>query len=73
MRLDIQYKLKENKGLLEYLHTHSYWYKYLNRDNNFYNSLLNEYKEFMRTTKMNRASELMNTIEMITTIVNTLN
>ena len=64
MQIDVQQKLNSNKQLLDYLHTHSYWYKYLNRD------LAS--KESVRKYKIERASETLSTIEMLTSIVNTL-
>ena len=72
MQIDVQQKLKGNKQLLNYLHTHSYWYKYLNRDPASIKNLENEYKESVRKYKIERASETLSTIEMLTSIVNTL-
>ncbi len=72
MQIEVQEKLKNNKPLLDYLHTHSYWYKYLNRDPANFKKLEDEYKENLRKYKMERASETLSTIEMLTSIVNTL-
>ena len=72
MQIDVQQKLNSNKQLLDYLHTHSYWYKYLNRDPASIKNLENEYKESVRKYKIERASETLSTIEMLTSIVNTL-
>ena len=42
MKLDVQFKLKSNPMYLEYLHSNSYWYKYLNRDESSINDFINE-------------------------------
>ena len=72
MQAEIQKKLRNNIQLLNYLHAHSYWYKYLNRDANNIRKLEDEYKENMRKYKLSKASETLSTIEMLTSIVNTL-
>jgi len=36
MSLDIQYKIINNINYKKYLRTHSYWYKYLNRNPNIF-------------------------------------
>ena len=45
MILDIQFKLKSNKMYLDYLHTHSYWYKILNREPSSFHSFVDTVKE----------------------------
>ena len=72
MLIETQYKLKENNQLSYYLRTHSYWYKYLNRNPDSIDALEREYKETMRKQKMERASEALSALETLTAIVNTL-
>ena len=48
MELDIMYKIKSNKKHYDFLRTHSYWYKYLNRDGNNYKLFIKEYKKYNR-------------------------
>ena len=36
MNVDIQYRLKSNPNDIKYLREKSYWYKFLNRNKNFY-------------------------------------
>ena len=45
MRLDIQYKIRENRIYLDYLHSHSYWYKYLNRSEEYFNDFVTDMKD----------------------------
>ncbi len=72
MVYNVQNRLFENTALLNYLRTHSYWYKYLNRDASNFNKMQNEYKEMVRKAKVQKASDTLSTIEMLTSIVNTL-
>ena len=72
MQINVQYKLTNKVELKKYLRTHSYWYKYLNREPDSLKKMESEYKEEVRKIKMERASEAMNTLEMLTSIVNTL-
>ena len=69
MELDIIYKIKSYKKHYNYLRTHSYWYKYLNRDSNNYKNFINEYKKYNRETTTNKVSETINNIDMMTNIL----
>ena len=68
MELDLMYKIKSNKKHYDFLRTHSYWYKYLNRDSNNYKLFLNEYKKYSRETTTNKVSNTINNIDMMTNI-----
>lgn len=69
MELDIIYKIKINKKHYNYLRTHSYWYKYLNRDSNNYKNFINEYKKYSREVTTNKVSDTINNIDMMTNIL----
>lgn len=69
MELDIIYKIKNNKKHYNYLRTHSYWYKYLNRDSNNYKNFINEYKKYSREVTTNKVSDTINNIDMMTNIL----
>lgn len=69
MELDILYKIKSNKKHYDYLRSHSYWYKYLNRDSNNYKLFLNEYKKYSRQMTTNKVSDTINNIDMFTNIL----
>lgn len=73
MKIEVLYKLKSNPDYMHYLHTHSYWYKYLNRDPRYLNDFLNEYKEYNRLIKNNKFKETIDTIDAVLSIVSTLN
>lgn len=69
MELDLLYKIKSNKKHYDYLRSHSYWYKYLNRDSNNYKMFINEYKKFNREMTTNKVSDTINNIDMFTNIL----
>jgi len=72
MELDIIYKIKNNKKQYEFLRTHSYWYKYLNRDSNNYKLFLAEYKKYNREVTTNKVNDTINNLDMMTDILKVL-
>ena len=73
MTLDIQFKLKSNKMYLDYLHTHSYWYKILNRNPDSFNSFVDKVKEEYHLRPIDRINKTIDAIDMVSTIISTLN
>lgn len=73
MILDIQFKLKSNKLYLDYLHNHSYWYKILNRNPEMFNSFVEKVKEEYHLRPIDRINKAIDTIDMVSTIISTLN
>ena len=73
MKIEILYKLKSNPEYINYLHTHSYWYKYLNRNPVYFNDFIKEYKEYNKIIKSNRIKDTINTIDALLSVVSTLN
>ena len=72
MELDVIYKIKNNKKHYDFLRTHSYWYKYLNRDSNNYKEFISEYKKYNRETTTNKVNDTINNIDMVTNILKVL-
>ena len=72
MELDLLFKIKNNKKHYDYLRTHSYWYKYLNRDSNNYKVFINEYKKYNREMTTNKVNDTINNIDMVTNILKVL-
>lgn len=72
MELDLLYKIKNEKKHYDYLRTHSYWYKYLNRDSNNYKIFINEYKKYNREMTTNKVNDTINNIDMVTNILKVL-
>ncbi len=73
MRLDIQFKLKNNPLYIRYLHENSYWYKYLNRDPNRFDEFVNEVKTNYKLRPTDRINKALSTFEMISAIISSLN
>ncbi len=73
MTIDIQYKLKSNNYYLKYLRSHSVWYKYLNRNPIFFKNFENEVKSYYKLTKIDKFSKTLNTIEMATKLLGSMN
>ena len=69
----IQDKLKNNPKYLEYLHTHSYWYKKLNRDIKYFNEFENEVKKAYKLYPHDRIEKALNIIDTLQTILTTIN
>ena len=72
MELDIMYNIKQDKKHYGYLRTHSYWYKYLNRNRNNYKLFLEEYKKYNRSVTTNKVNDTINNIDMVTNILKVL-
>lgn len=72
MTLEIQFKLKENPAYLKYLRSHSYWYKYLNRNPNLLKEFILEVKREYKLTKTDKLIRTLETIEMMEKVMNTL-
>ena len=73
MTLDIQFKLKSNKMYLDYLHAHSDWYKMLNRDPSSFHSFIEKVKEEYHLRPIDRINKTMDALDMVSTIISTLN
>ena len=72
MSLELQFKLKSNPLYIQYLHSHSYWYKYLNRNPEMFNLFLDEVKKVYHLRMVDKINKTIDTIDMVTTIINTL-
>lgn len=73
MSLDIQFKLKENSMYLKYLHSHSYWYKLLNRDPANFSLFISKLKEDYHLRPIDRINKTIDTIDMVSSIISSLN
>ena len=69
----IQERLKSNPHYLEYLHTHSYWYKKLNRDYKYFKEFENEVKTVYKLYPKDKAEKALNLLNMLQTIISTVN
>lgn len=72
MRIDLQFKIKENPNYLKYLRENSNWYKLLNRNPNNFKAFEDEVKTTYKLTKADRISKTLDTLEMMEKILSTL-
>ena len=72
MTLDIQYNLKSNPIYMEYLHSHSYWYKILTREPSFLNDFILEAKKYYQIRPTDRLNKALNTISLLQNVLATL-
>lgn len=69
---NVQQKLKENPKYLEYLHTHSYWYKNLNRNPSNYKKFEEEVKINYKLRPSDRIEKTINMLDMLQTVLGTM-
>lgn len=72
MTLEIQFKIKNNPYYTKYLRENSYWYKYLNRNEEYFKQFEEEVKEKYRLRKVDRISNVLDTMEMLGTLVSNI-
>ena len=72
MELDIMYKIKQDKKHYDYLRSHTYWYKYLNRGSSYYKEFLNSYKNFKKNDKINKTNNILETVDTVNSILKIL-
>lgn len=69
MELSVAMKIKEDVKLHQYLITHSYWYRLLNRDSRELDNLIKEFKTFKRDTNFNKVNEVVDNIELFSNVM----
>ena len=69
----IQEKIKNNPKYLEYLHTHSYWYKKLNRDIKNFKEFEEEVKTVYKMYPRDRIEKALSLLDTMQTILSTIN
>ena len=69
----VQEKLKSNPQYLEYLHTHSYWYKKLNRDSKYFKEFESEVKRVYKLYPRDKVEKALNVLNTLQTILSTMN
>ena len=68
----IQYKLNTNPNYIKYLRENSYWYKELNRKNNF-KDFENEVKKNYKLRITDKVEKITDTMDFVSKIMSTLN
>ncbi len=71
MTREIQYKLLNNPNYVRYLRENSYWYKILNRTNDF-KSFENEVKNNYKLRTIDKIEKVTETLDFMGKIISTL-
>ena len=72
MTRDTQFKIKSNPIYIKYLRENSYWYKLLNRYNDF-KSFENEVKINYKLRTIDKVEKVTDTIDFVSKLINVLN
>lgn len=72
MSIQVQYQIKNNPKYLRYLKEHSYWYKDLNRHPDNFKRFEEEVKTVYQLRPADRISKMLDTMDMVGTILSTL-
>lgn len=69
MEVSLALKIRNNKNLYEYLKQHSENYVKLNRNKDYYDELLKEFKKYSREANMSKINDAIDNAEMISSIL----
>ena len=72
MQLTLQKKFLENPKMYQYLKEKSYWFKYLNRDENIYKEFESKMKELYKERPTDKISEMIDNIDLINGVLMSL-
>ena len=72
MNVEIQYRLRSNPNDIKYLREKSYWYKFLNRNKNYFKQLEEEMKKEYKLTSEDKINKMANSINMLSKFIDIL-
>ena len=72
MQLDLQMELAKNEKMAKLLKENSYWYKELNRTPESYKQFVSEMKIKYKLRPSDKVSEVIDNIDLISTVLQTL-
>jgi len=72
MQLDLQMELAKNEKMAKLLKENSYWYKELNRNPESYKQFISEMKIKYKLRPSDKVSEVIDNIDLISTVLQTL-
>ncbi len=72
MRLDLQYRIGQDEKQRTFLMENSYWYKYLNRTNNYYKDFLEDMKDKYKLKPEDKINRIIDNINMVKTFLDVL-
>lgn len=69
MNLELQYKIKSNPNYVRFLRENSYWYKYLNRSQMYFNDFEKDMKVKYKLTTKDKLDRFSKNIDKISQII----
>ena len=72
MQLDVQMKFAKDEKMAKFLKENSYWYKELNRNPESYKKFVAEMKVKYKLRTTDKVSEVIDNIDLISTVLQTL-
>ena len=72
MNVEIQYRLRSNPNDIKYLREKSYWYKFLNRNKNYFKHFEEEMKKEYKLTSEDKINKMANSINMLSKFIDIL-
>jgi len=72
MQLGLQMELKKNEKMAQFLKENSYWYKELNRNPESYKKFVSDMKVKYKLRATDKVSEVIDNIDLISTVLQTL-
>lgn len=72
MSLDIQFKIKSDPNYQKYIRENSIWYKTLNRDPKMFNAFVEEVKDKYKLRPSDKIERILNTVEMLQTVISSI-
>ena len=72
MNLNLQYKINQDLRLKRFLRENSYWYKYLNRNENYYKDFVNDMKDKYKLKPTDKINKMVDNLNMVRTFLDVL-
>lgn len=73
MDIKTQIAVRNNPNLYRFLREYSYWYKYLNRNPDFLNDVIEEMKKIYKLNPSDKLERIEEKMEMLNTFIDLLN
>ena len=72
MQIDVQQKFENDKEMATYLKQNSEWFKYLNRDSNYFKEFSSMMREKYKVRTSDKIETLMENVDLINSVLNVL-
>lgn len=72
MSIDLQYKINSDPNYVRFLRENSHWYKYLNRDSNYFKDFVLDMKDKYGLKPTDRLNKMLDNINMLQMFIDVL-